>query len=94
MATIEARKTSDGKTTYRIKIRIRGFPSQSATFERKTDAKNWAAQTEAAIRKGRYLIRRVLTRLTLRPAQVRRHPVALAWPVHIGGCGERFIFTP
>ena len=54
MATIEARKTSDGKTTYRVKIRIRGFPSQSATFERKTDAKNWAAQTEAAIREGRY----------------------------------------
>ncbi|MDX2074385.1 MAG: hypothetical protein SFX19_08500 [Alphaproteobacteria bacterium] len=37
-----------------VKIRIRGFPSQSATFERKTDAKNWAAQTESAIREGRY----------------------------------------
>ncbi len=38
MATIEARKTSDGKTSYRVKIRIRGFPAQSATFERKTGA--------------------------------------------------------
>lgn len=54
MATIETRTTPEGKTSYRVKIRIRGFPSQSATFERKTDAKNWAAQTESAIREGRY----------------------------------------
>lgn len=54
MATIETRQTPDGKISYRVKIRIRGFPSQSATFERKTDAKNWAAQTESAIREGRY----------------------------------------
>lgn len=42
MATIETRQTPDGKTSYRVKIRIRGFPSQSATFERKTDARQWA----------------------------------------------------
>ncbi len=54
MATIETRETADGKISYRVKIRIRGFPTQSATFERKTDAKNWAAQTETAIREGRY----------------------------------------
>ena len=54
MATIETRTTPEGKNSYRVKIRIRGFPSQSATFERKTDAKNWAAQTESAIREGRY----------------------------------------
>lgn len=54
MATIETRTTPEGKTSYRVKIRIRGFPAQSATFERKTDAKNWAAQTESAIREGRY----------------------------------------
>ena len=54
MATIETRTTPEGKTSYRVKIRIRGFPAQSVTFERKTDAKNWAAQTESAIREGRY----------------------------------------
>ncbi len=54
MATIETRTTPDGKISYRVKIRIRGFPAQSATFERKTDAKNWAAQTESAMREGRY----------------------------------------
>ena len=35
-------------------IRLKGHPPQSATFDRKTDAKNWATQTEAAIREGRH----------------------------------------
>lgn len=54
MATIETRQTPEGTISYRVKIRIHGFPSQSATFERKTDAKQWAQQTENAIREGRY----------------------------------------
>jgi hypothetical protein len=33
MATIEARKTPDGKNGYRVKIRLRGFPPQTATFD-------------------------------------------------------------
>ncbi len=54
MAYIEPRKTKDGKTRYRVQINMKGCPSQSATFERKTDAKNWAQQTESAIREGRH----------------------------------------
>ncbi|MBX9786802.1 MAG: site-specific integrase, partial [Alphaproteobacteria bacterium] len=54
MATIETRRNEDGTTGYRAKVRLKGFPSQSATFERKTDAKEWAKQTEASIREGRY----------------------------------------
>ena len=54
MAVIEERKTGDGKTKYRALIRLKGYPPQSATFDRKTDAKNWATQTEAAIREGRH----------------------------------------
>ncbi len=53
MATIEQRKTGSN-TTYRVKIRLRGHPPQTATFERKTDAKRWAQHTEAAIREGRH----------------------------------------
>lgn len=53
MATIEKR-TADGGTSYRVKIRIKGAPAQSATFERLTDAKKWATSTEAAIRERRY----------------------------------------
>jgi integrase len=54
MAVIEKRKTKDGKEQYRVKIRLRGFPPQTATFTRAADAKRWAQQTEAAIREGRH----------------------------------------
>lgn len=54
MATIEKRTTQDGKTSYRVKIRLKGHPVQSATFDRLTDAKKWAASTESAIRENRH----------------------------------------
>ncbi|HAB98674.1 MAG TPA: hypothetical protein DCE71_02490 [Parachlamydiales bacterium] len=54
MAYIQERKTEDGKTHYRVQVRLKGFPVVSATFERKTDAKNWAQQTESAMKEGRH----------------------------------------
>lgn len=54
MANIEKRTTQGGQTTYRVKIRLKGYPAQSATFERLTDARKWAQQTETAIREGRH----------------------------------------
>ena len=54
MATIEERKSRDGAVAYRAKVRLKGHPLQTATFKRKTDAKKWAQQTEAAIAEGRY----------------------------------------
>lgn len=54
MAAIEERTDKQGKTTYRVKVRLKGHPVQSATFDRKTDAKRWASATESAIREGRH----------------------------------------
>lgn len=54
MANIEKRVSNDGKNSYRVKIRLKGYPGQSATFERLTDAKKWAQHTESAIREGRH----------------------------------------
>lgn len=54
MAVIQERRTSDGKIKYRVLIRMKGCPPQSATFDRKTDARKWAQDTESAIRDGRY----------------------------------------
>lgn len=54
MASIRPRKRRDGKTAYRVEIRLKGFPAQRATFSRLTDARKWEQQTEAAIREGRY----------------------------------------
>lgn len=54
MATIEKRIADDGKVSYRAKVRIKGFPVQTSTFERKTDANKWAQDTESAIRNNRH----------------------------------------
>jgi integrase len=54
MATIEKRTTADGKTSFRIKVRLKGYPVQTATFERITDAKKWIQDTESSIREGRH----------------------------------------
>ncbi len=54
MANIEERTAQDGTKTYRVKVRLKGFPTQTGTFHRRTDAKKWAQATEAAIREGRH----------------------------------------
>jgi len=54
MATPEKRLTTDGTIGYRAKVRLKKFPSQSATFKRKTEAKEWAPQTVARMWEGRY----------------------------------------
>jgi integrase len=54
MATIEKREGEEGAVSYRVRIRLKGKPAQTATFARITDAKIWAQDTEAAVRKGKY----------------------------------------
>ena len=51
MATIQERIGKNG-TSYRVMVRVKGFPDQWKTFTRRTDAKMWAQQLEASIRKG------------------------------------------
>jgi integrase len=54
MAAIIERQGRDGKPTFQVKVRLLGHEPLSATFRRKSDAREWAASTEAAIREGRY----------------------------------------
>jgi integrase len=68
MATIEKRTTDTGETSYRVKVRLKGYPAQSATFQRLTDAKKWAQQTESAIREGRHF----------KTAEAKKHTLAEA----------------
>lgn len=56
MALIEERMTKDGVVKFRVQIRLKGYPTTTATFARKTDAKLWAQKTEADMRAGRYSI--------------------------------------
>jgi integrase len=66
MATIELRTNEDESTSYRVKVRLKGFKPVYATFNRLTDAKRWAQQTEVAIREGRYF----------KTAEAKRHTLA------------------
>jgi len=65
MATFDKHTANDGKVTHRVRIRMKGCPLQTASFERLTDARRWAQQTEAAIREGRYFKTREAQRHTL-----------------------------
>lgn len=66
MAVIQERKSADGKTKYRALVRLKGYPPQSATFDRKADAKKWAQDTESAIRNNRHF----------KSAEAKKHTVA------------------
>jgi integrase len=55
MATITKRTSQKtGNVSYRVKVRLKGHPTATNTFKRKTDAEIWASQTETAIRENRY----------------------------------------
>jgi len=41
MASIRKRTNKDGTSSYRVDVRLKGFPPQRATFKRLTDAKNF-----------------------------------------------------
>jgi integrase len=66
MANIEKRVTESGDISYRVKIRLKGYPAQSATFKRLTDAKKWIQDTESAIREGRHF----------KTAEAKKHSLA------------------
>ena len=52
MAAIRERKDQNGNVSYQAQVRIQGYPPQSKTFLRKTDAKQWAIQTATEISTG------------------------------------------
>ena len=93
MASIEKREATEGKTTFRVKVRIKGYPTETATFERLTDARRWAQQTEAAIRERRYFktseakkhtLEEAITRyisnvLSKKPKSIKDQSVQLNW---------------
>lgn len=54
MANIRTRADKEGNTYHTVQIRLKGYPAQTASFDRLTDARKWAASTESAIREGRH----------------------------------------
>lgn len=66
MARIKERLAKDGTKRYTAEVRLKGYPPQTATFKRLTDAKQWIQSTESAIREGRHF----------KTAESKKHTVA------------------
>ncbi|MEZ5813500.1 MAG: site-specific integrase [Alphaproteobacteria bacterium] len=71
MANIEKRISKQGQISYRVRVRLKGHPTQYATFPRLTDAKKWIQDTESAIRNGRHFKASEAKRQTLSDLIVR-----------------------
>jgi integrase len=56
MATFQRCVGRNGGMSWRALVRRKGFPQQTRTFERKSDARDWAEDLESAMRNGRTII--------------------------------------
>ena len=74
MATIQERKAANGQTRFRALVRIKGSPTRTRTFQRKTDARRWAQQVEADLRRGRGLFDHLAEKHTLGDLFARYRP--------------------
>jgi len=54
MATIRKRVTKDGSASYHVQVRLKGFPPETASFDRHADAKAWGQKIESEMRAGRH----------------------------------------
>jgi len=66
MAEIKKRLKKNGKVSYTASIRIKGYPPLTATFERLTDARQWASENESKMKKGK----------KLKDVEARKHTLA------------------
>jgi integrase len=65
MASVRERRTKDGRVRYLVQVRLKGLPTETATFDHKKDAKLWGQRTEASLREGRYFPTRESKRRTV-----------------------------
>lgn len=78
MASIRQRTNAKGESVYHVQVRLKGHPTQTATFERLTDARKWVQSTEAAIREGRHFKTAIAKQKTLAEAIERYFDEVLA----------------
>ena len=66
MHEIRKRQKKDGTFSYTARIRVKGYPSMSATFSKKSDANLWIQENESKIKLGRYI----------QPAESKKHTLS------------------
>jgi len=78
MGYIRQRNIKDGTTRFQAEVRLKGHKTLTATFNRKTDAKQWIQKVETDIRCGRHQLYSESKRHTLKEAIERyfkeQHP--------------------
>lgn len=55
MATIQKRTKKDGTITYKAVIRIKGYPTMTASFDKITSARKWIGQNEPLMKEGKHI---------------------------------------
>ena len=55
MATVEKVILKSGKTSYRARVRLNGYPHKSTNFAKKGDARDWSTRVETDMKLGRHL---------------------------------------
>lgn len=65
MAEIKRRMKKNGKVSYTACIRIKGYDTLTATFERLTDVKTWVGENESKMKRGKKIKSAEATRHTL-----------------------------
>jgi integrase len=81
MATI-TKRMARGKTVWGVRVRRKGQSALSATFERLTDARQWAARHEAAISEARAIPGSTARRYTVTDLIERYHTTILPQKRH------------
>lgn len=52
---IETRVTKNGKKSFRARLRLKGYPEHSKSFDKKSNAREWLVETEAKLLAGDHL---------------------------------------
>ena len=55
MATIQKRIKKDGTVVFKAVIRVKGYPTMTASFDKKTAARTWIGQHEPLMKEGRHI---------------------------------------
>ena len=74
MATFDHRIGPDGQIVYRVRVRRKGYATQTATFSKLSEAKKWAQVTEGAVLEGRHF----------QAPEAKKHTLADLEPISIG----------
>lgn len=71
LASFVKRKNADGSYAWQVKVRRKGYPSVTQTFDRRVDGERWAATQEADMARGRFSDMREANSLSLHDALER-----------------------